>query len=1234
MAPLLPERLIAAAVVGLPTAPAIDIRGNILQLIVVGAVVAAQRRRDAEFASSLPAVETTRRANRSSVRAHERGILYAPGPMPACPTCSTENPAGNRFCGSCGSPLEQTCAACGNSIPAGDRFCGQCGTATGQTGPAAAEPEPAPSVVEGERRLVSVLFADLTGFTPFSEKRDPEEVRGFLTKYFERSQAVIESFGGVVDKFIGDAVMAVWGAKAAHEDDAERAVRAGLELTDAVAQLGAENEVSELALRVGILTGEASVGPGGNEQGLVVGDMVNTASRLQSIAEAGTVFVGETTFRAAQQSVAFTPIGEHQVKGKEIPVAAFRADRIISEAAGRGRAKGLEPPFVGRVDELRLLKDSFATVGREQRARMVSIVGQAGIGKSRLIWEFRKYLDGIVETVFWHEGRSPAYGDGVTLWALGEMIRGRAGIAETDDATQTRELLRDTVARWSADPQEAAWLESRLASLLGVGAAPVGDQAELFAAVRTFFERVSGDGTTVLVFEDLHWADPALLDFVDQLPDGSRDHPVLIVTLARPDLLEHRPGWGQGRHRCISLHLGPLADVDMGDLIDGMVPGIPLNVRESVIERTGGIPLYAVEIVRMLLATGDVVAEGDGFAFEGQIGDLAVPESLQAVIGARLDRLESEDRALIQDCAILGHSFTTDSLAHITGIPLDDLEPRLEALVRADLLEPNRDPRSPERGQYMFVQSLIREVAHGRISREVRRRRHLEVATFLQTLGPELAPVAASHFMDAYDAASGPEAEELRGRALDALLVASDRAAGLHSYDQALALAERALGAAAEDAERAPIWERIAPAASWLADRESAIEHAELAIAHYRDTGDDAGLNRAMSLLGQVLNDGNLSARAIDLLQAHLEGKDLTSDPHLATAAGSLARAMLLDGRPPQLTADTAEAALPALEAFELTEALANALISRGTALSNLGRPRQAMALIRGGLELADGAGLAATSIRGRINTAYSGWVENPQIAFQASEEAYAIAKRTGQRQMLLFLSPLLGFWYAYRADFDQCEAVATSPEIEDAPDDARGQLLGVRALRAGLMGDATAAAALREQAATLTQKSEDLQVREGHRRVEQALQVLRGDLENAYEASLRLYRESSLTPMAQIRAAMDSAMWMGDRSRLQEILDALEAIGASTHAYRRMVEAMLGVVTDPSPEALAGATASLEEFDDRSDRIQGTQLAGAIAANLPEGPHQETWDNEFRARADKWGMQGILDLYLRVTDS
>ena len=348
--------------------------------------------------------------------------------------------------------------------------------------------------IVAERRLVSILFADLVGFTPFAAERDAEEVRETLSRYFELARDVIARYGGTVEKFIGDAVMAVWGAPTAREDDAERAVRAALELVDAVHVLG-----PGIQARAGVLTGEAAVTLGAVNEGMVAGDLVNTASRLQSVATPGTVFVGEATYRAASSGVAFEPVGDQTLKGKPLPVAAWRALRVVAEVGGRNRRETLEAPFVGRDDEFRLLKDLFHATARERRARLVSVVGAAGIGKSRLTWEFLKYIDGLVEKVWWHDGRSPAYGTGISFWALGEMVRGRAGLLETDDEAVTRAKIAETVREHVPDEAEREWIEPALLALLGVEARIASEQ--LFAAWRTFFERLAATAPVVMVFE-------------------------------------------------------------------------------------------------------------------------------------------------------------------------------------------------------------------------------------------------------------------------------------------------------------------------------------------------------------------------------------------------------------------------------------------------------------------------------------------------------------------------------------------------------------------------------------------------------------------------------------------------------------------------------------------------------------------------------------------------------------
>ena len=420
-----------------------------------------------------------------------------------------------------------------------------------------------------ERRLVSILFADLVGFTTLAEGKDAEDTRELLSAYFDLSRDVIGRYGGTIEKFIGDAVMAVWGAPVAHEDDAERAVRAALDLVDEVRTLG-----PTIQARAGVLTGEAAVTLGATNQGMVAGDLVNTASRLQSAAAPGTVLVGEATHRAASNAIAFEEAGEQTLKGKTSPVPAWRALRVVAELGGRNRSETLEAPFVGRDDELRLLKDLFHATGRERRARLVSVIGPAGIGKSRLGWEFSKYTDGVVDTTYWHVGRSPAYGEGISFWALGEMVRRRAGLFETDDETTTRLKIAETLVEYVPDEADRRWIEPALLTLLGVETSAGGSE-QLFAAWRTFFERIADQGTVAMVFEDFHYADSGLIDFVDHLLEWSRSVPIFVITLSRPELLERRADWGAGKRNFTSLYLEPLDPGAMRELLAGLVPGLP-----------------------------------------------------------------------------------------------------------------------------------------------------------------------------------------------------------------------------------------------------------------------------------------------------------------------------------------------------------------------------------------------------------------------------------------------------------------------------------------------------------------------------------------------------------------------------------------------------------------------------------------------------------------------------------
>ena len=457
---------------------------------------------------------------------------------------------------------------------------------------------------------MTVLFADLVGFTTLSESRDAEEVRALLSRYFDTCRRLIELYGGTVEKFIGDAVMAVWGTPTATEDDAERAVRAALDLVAAVSALGQEVGAEDLRARAGVLTGEAAVTVGATGQGMVAGDIVNTASRLQSVAEPGTVLVGEATRRATEQAIVYEDAGTFELKGKEGESQLWKALRVVSGVRGTLKSQGLEAPFVGRDRELRQIKELFHICADEEKAHLVSVTGIAGIGKSRLAWEFYKYFDGITQIIYWHRGRCLAYGEGVTYWALADMVRMRCLIAEDDDPQAAHAKLRAALEEHILDEGERQFVEPRLGQLLGLGDQETRDREDLFAAWRLFFERLAETYPTVLAFEDMQWADESLLDFVEYLLEWSRNRPIYVITLARPELLERRPTWGAGHRNFTSLYLEPLSEEAMRELLGGLVPGLPARLRDQVLARAEGVPLYAVETVRMLLDRGLLVEEG------------------------------------------------------------------------------------------------------------------------------------------------------------------------------------------------------------------------------------------------------------------------------------------------------------------------------------------------------------------------------------------------------------------------------------------------------------------------------------------------------------------------------------------------------------------------------------------------------------------------------------------------
>ncbi|MDP8905862.1 MAG: AAA family ATPase [Chloroflexota bacterium] len=921
-----------------------------------------------------------------------------------CSRCGTLNEAGRKFCRECGSRLGVSCPTCGTVETGGSKFCGECGTALPILGTGAAAATTAVGeqaiTAAAERRLVSILFADLVGFTPLSESRDPEAVRELLTEYYDVAREVVGRYRGSIEKFIGDAVMAVWGAPVAREDDAERAVRCALDLVQSVAALGLRRALPELSARAGVYTGEAAVSVGATGQGLVAGDIVNTAARLQAAADPGTVIVGEATHRAAGRSIAFRRLPDLALKGKSDPVVAWQATHLVGAGgAQRSRAEVLEPPFVGRGAELQLLRELYHATVREGRARLVSVMGQAGIGKTRLAWELEKYVSGLAAETRWLQGRSPAYQEGISYWALAEMVRRAAGIAEEEDAASSSDKLSRLLAAEVPDANDRQWLEPRLAALLGIGAIPQGDRGELFGAWRALFERLAARAPLVLVFEDIHWADAGLLDFVESLLQWSRSFPILVITLARPELLEDRPTWGAGVRSFSSLHLDPLPEGEMRELLDGLAPGLPDSIVGPVVRRSEGVPLYAVETVRMLIDQGVLEPAVGGYRLVRSPERLALPETLHALIAARLDALPAPERRLLQDGSVLGQTFQRDALLAIApDRGAAEVDQIVASLLAKELLRVETDPRSPERGQLGFVQGAIREVAYAGLARAERRARHAAAARYFIEVGDEDAVgIVASHMLAAYQAAPDhPDAAALREQARDYLLAAAERARRLHSYQQTLAYLEQALSVTQDSAERAAILERAGEVARAAGDRPSAERYLGQALDWYRQQADSTAIARAGGTLATALIDDVHIEQAVDLATEALAQLPSPDEPEAAPLMAALSRAHLNRGDW-RATLEWAERALVVAERSDQVNTVVEALVNRATAVDGLGRPREAQAVLRGALVLAERYGAFTAALRATNNLVTLESEDSPAEAIRIIEAGLELGQRVGE---------------------------------------------------------------------------------------------------------------------------------------------------------------------------------------------------------------------------------------------
>ncbi len=857
------------------------------------------------------------------------------------------------------------------------------------------------SVRRRERKVVTVLFCDLVGFTTQAEALDPEDVEALLRPYHSRVRAELERHGGTVEKFIGDAVMALFGAPVAHEDDPERAVRAALAIRDFALEEGLE-------LRVGITTGEALVSLDAHPEageGMASGDVVNTAARLQAAAPTNGVLVDETTWRATRAAIEYEEAEPVEAKGKTQPIPV-RLAREARARVGVDVAHEARSELVGRERELGVLRDAFERARHGRTPQLVTLVGVPGIGKSRLVYELRRIVDADPELVTWRQGRCLAYGGGVTLWALGEVVKAQAGIAEQDSPEEVRARIGRSVADALAGSGDEAWVASHLLALVGLAEeAELGGNRrdEAFAAWRRYLEALAEQRPLVLVFEDLHWADETLLDFVHELVDWITDVPLLVVCTARPELLERRPGWGGGKLNAATLGLAPLSDEDTARLLAALVmqPLLEAEAQRGLLERAGGNPLYAEQFADLYLERGSVE-------------DAPLPETLQGIIAARVDGLPPAEKELLRDASVVGKVFWAGALAD-GGDPASTLH----ALERKGFVRRQRRSSLQGESELAFAHALVRDVAYGQIARAERADKHRRVAEWIEALGrPEdHAEMLAHHYSTALELARAAGAAEgdLVQKTRLALREAGDRSFGLNAYPAAASYDERALELWPDDEERPQLLYRRADS-RYLADdarAESALEEARDALLATGDRETAAEAELALSRIWWHRGQNELA-------DAHLKrAEELVAGSSSAAAARVLAHIARTRTIAGESTGglQLAKKALALAEALDLEDVRAHALASIGLAKTYLGDPTGAEDELRA-LEVA----VAAHSpVAGSIanNVAVQAFFEfDIRRAAELTDEGLRIAERFGDASGVRWLRAqrtsfglMLGHW-------------------------------------------------------------------------------------------------------------------------------------------------------------------------------------------------------------------------------
>jgi class 3 adenylate cyclase/tetratricopeptide (TPR) repeat protein len=893
--------------------------------------------------------------------------------MAVCPSCGHVNLDTNKFCGECATPLQAT-----------------------------------PPLTGEERKVVTVLFCDLVGFTTASEAADPEDVRARIGPYHQLLRAEIERFGGIVEKFIGDAAMAVFGAPVAHEDDTERAVRSGLRILEAIEDLNKDDPSPELRVRIGINTGEAVVALGASPErgeGMVAGDVVNTASRLQGAAPVNGVAVGEATYLATKDIFEFEALAPAALKGKSELVPLWKA--IAARARfGTDLVRRYAVAFVGRELERDLLTGTFQRSVRDRSVHLVTIVGEPGVGKSRLVAELASFVDDSPALVRWRQGRCLPYGDGITFWALGEIVKAESGILETDRPEAAAAKIDHVVPDENAD---ALWLRQRLRPLVGLEIPPATRQ-ENFAAWRTFLESMAERDPCVFVVEDLHWADQSMLDFLEHVVEYSEGVPMLLVATARPELFEKAPSFGQTARNSNRINLSALTETETVRFVSELLASrvLPAEVQSLIVERSGGNPFYAEEFVRLLRDTGILKREGSAWVLDRD-AEIPMPTSVQGLVAARLDTLDSTKKAMLQDASVVGKVFWAGALAEMEERDPEAVAQALHELSRRELVRPSRHSSMKGETEYSFWHALVRDVCYAQIPRARRVAKHTLAAAWIERVAGEraedLAEILASHYTTALELSTAArkrdDLKELTAAARRFLVLAGDRARGLESasaetsYRRALELTP------GPEAGRADILAKLAEVLFQRARYAEADAALEEAIEEFRAQGDvrDAALATARRsvVLWRIgdIRHGELVGEATKLLEGLPPGPELVSV--LADQAGDS-----LSSAEYGASVAHADRAISLAEELGMPEPF-RALGFRGASRCNLGDP-EGLGDLRHALQLAPTQGLGRDAAVIRSNLAFAIWpIEGPRSSLEANRELVDFSTRRGFEDIVLW---------------------------------------------------------------------------------------------------------------------------------------------------------------------------------------------------------------------------------------